>query len=172
MTADAAPHLTPGTALPRIALPATDGTEIDLAALPGRSVIAVYPWTGRPGQPNPPRWDDIPGAHGSTPELQRFGELASRFGHARTRLFGLSGQDTAYQREAMERLELPFPLLSDAQGRFAGALALPSFATGGQSYLKRLTLVGSEGRIVRVFYSVADPATHADEVLAWLERDG
>lgn len=172
MPEDDAPHLSAGTVLPRVALPATDGERVDIAGLPGRSVIAVYPWTGRPGLPNPPRWDDIPGAHGSTPELERFRDLAPRFETASTRLFGLSGQDTAYQQELAARLALPFAILSDEKGGFADALRLPRFATGGQTYLKRLTLVVEAGRIERVFYPVADPASHADEMLAWLEKDG
>ena len=160
----------PGTALPNVALPGTDGTEITVAALPGFSVIAVYPWTGRPGQPNPPHWDDIPGAHGSTPELERFRELATRFEGLHAQLFGLSRQASAYQQELVKRLGLPFLLLSDAQGLFADALALPSFATGGDTYLKRLTLVVEDGVVDRVFFPVPDPATHADDVLTWLEE--
>ena len=56
-------------------------------------------------------------------------------------LFGLSRQTTEYQRELVARLVLPFPILSDAEGRFTSALRLPSFCTGGEIYLKRLTLV-------------------------------
>lgn len=164
-----ADHAMPGMALPPITLPATDGTDICMAALPGRSVIAVYPWTGRPGRPNPPNWDDIPGAHGSTPELEGFRDLAARFGERETRLFGLSLQGTDYQRELVERLRLPFPILSDRQGIFATALALPSFATGGETYLKRLTLVVRKSVIERVFFPVTDPAGHPGEVLRWLE---
>ncbi|MHA1518024.1 MAG: peroxiredoxin [Alphaproteobacteria bacterium] len=162
----------PGTALPPVTLPATDGSDIAAAALPGHSVIAVYPWTGRPGWPNPPDWDDIPGAHGSTPELERFRDLAPRFEALGARLFGLSRQETGCQQELVQRLSLPFPILSDADSRFAGALGLPSFLTGGATYLKRLTLFIEDGVIGRVFYPVPDPATHADEVLAWLEGQG
>ena len=49
-------HL-PGMRLPSLALPATDGTIFDLSALPGRSVVYVYPRTGRPEQPLPTGWD-------------------------------------------------------------------------------------------------------------------
>jgi len=165
----AADHAMPGMALPPITLAATDGTTICMAGLPGRSVIAVYPWTGRPGRPNPPSWDDIPGAHGSTPELEGFRDRAARFGARETRLFGLSLQGTDYQRELAERLRLPFPILSDRQGSFAAALALPSFTTGGETYLKRLTLAVRESVIERVFFPVTNPAGHAGEVLRWLE---
>ncbi|MFW2392223.1 MAG: peroxiredoxin, partial [Methyloceanibacter sp.] len=102
--AEGGQRLTTGMALPSVTLPATDGAEIDVAPLPGRSVIAVYPWTGRPGQPNPPLWDDIPGAHGSTPELERFGALSPRFEALDVRLFGLSLQEVGYQQELVTRL--------------------------------------------------------------------
>jgi peroxiredoxin len=166
---DAADHLTQGSALPPVSLPTTDGQDLCLATLPGLSVVAVYPWTGRPGQPNPPDWDLIPGAHGSTPELEGFRDLSERFAQPGMHVFGLSRQSTDYQRELVGRLRLPFPLLSDAEGQFAGALRLPTFTTGGEIYLKRLTLIVSDGRIVRVFYPVPDPAGHPADVLAWIE---
>jgi peroxiredoxin len=162
--------LKPGMALPRIALPATAGWEVCLAELPGRSVLIVYPWTGRPGHPNPPNWDDIEGAHGSTPELEGFRDLSPDFAALDVGLFGLSGQATDWQREMAMRLRLPFPILSDADGRLAHALALPSFATGGESYLKRLTLIVSSGLIEAVFFPVPDPASHADDVLRWFRK--
>ena len=160
-----------GTVLPPLALPATDGGIIDIAALPGRSLLIVYPWTGRPGHPNPPNWDDIRGAHGSTPELEGFRDRHAHFLTLGIRLFGLSRQTTDHQRELVARLALPFPILSDAGGRFAGALDLPSFTTGDEIYLMRLTLAVKDGQIERVFYPVADPAGHAAEVLSRLGRE-
>jgi peroxiredoxin len=159
----------PGIMLPSLALPATDGGTIDLAVLPGRSLVVVYPWTGRPGLPNPPNWDDIEGAHGSTPELAGFRDRHADFLRLDARLFGLSRQTTDYQRELVSRLALPFPILSDTAGRFAAALGLPSLTTGGDVYLERLTLQVKGGQIERVFYPVPDPAGHATEVLCSLE---
>jgi peroxiredoxin len=163
-----ADHLEPGMTLLAVALPATDGTQIDIAAQPGRSLVIVYPWTGRPGLPNPPDWDNIPAAHGSTPELEGLREHHVEFVRRGVRLFGLSRQATAYQRELVERLQLPFPILSDAAGHFAAALRLPTFTTGGEIYLKHLTLAVRDGTIERVFYPVSDPAGHAAELPAWL----
>ena len=77
----------------------------------------------------------------------------------------MSGQTTDYQREMAARLRLPFPILSDAEGLFAEALALPRFPAGDQSYLKRRTLLIEGGRIEHVFYPIVDPARHAAEVL-------
>ncbi|MET0688388.1 MAG: peroxiredoxin [Methyloceanibacter sp.] len=164
--------LEPGTKLPSIALPATSGDLIDLAALPGRSIVAVYPWTGRPGVPNPPNWDDIQGAHGSTPELEGFRDLFAAFAEQSVRIFGLSRQPTEYQKEMVDRLRLPFPILSDAGGAFASALELPSFTTGDENYLKRLTLIVDAGRIAHVFFPVPDPDHHANDVLHWFKENG
>lgn len=163
-------HLKAGTTLPLLALPATDGSVVDLAALPGRSILIVYPWTGRPGHPNPPDWDIIPGAHGSTPELEGFRDREPAFATLGVRLLGLSRQTTEYQRELVARLALPFPILSDALGGFAAALGLPSFTTGGAIYLKRLTLLIEGGRIETVFYPVPNPAGHAADVLLSLQK--
>ena len=130
-------HLTPGMRLPPIALPATDGSMMTLAGVEGRCVVVAYPWTGRPGLPNPPDWDSIPGAHGSTPEFEGFRDRLADFTALELRLFGLSRQVADYQRELVARLALPFPILSDADGAFAAALRLPAFTTGGTTYLKR-----------------------------------
>lgn len=162
-------QLTPGLALPMVTLPATDGSHISLSTLSGRSIVAIYPWTGRPGVPNPPDWDDIPGAHGSTPELEGFRDVFELISHAGARLFAVSGQSTAYQREMALRLELPFPILSDADGALRRALHLPTFEAGPTSYLKRLTFVVLDGEIEHVFFPVGDPEAHAAEVVDWLK---
>jgi peroxiredoxin len=167
---DTVDHLRPGLSLPTISLPSTDGAEILLAALPGRSIVIVYPWTGRPGEPNPPNWDDIQGAHGSTTELEGFRDLATDFAEFGVALYGLSTQTTDYQCEMVRRLCLPFPVLSDAERGFKRSLRLPSFAAGGEDYLKRLTLFIENGRIAHLFHPVLEPARHADEVLCWLGK--
>ena len=87
-------------------------------------------------------------------------------------LFGLSTQDTAYQREAAERLHLPFPILSDEHLRLTGAMRLPIFETSGMMLLKRLTLVIKDGMIEHVFYPVFPPDRNASEVAVWLASRG
>jgi peroxiredoxin len=164
----AARHLL-GMFVPSVGLPSTRGTKVDLAALDGRTVVYVYPHTGRSGVENPDGWDSIPGARGCTPQSGAFRDhfaALKRLGV--DHVFGLSTQDTEYQREAAERLRLPFPLLSDERLGLARAWSLPTFETGGMTLLKRLTLIIRDSQIQRVFYPVFPPDANAADVVAWL----
>jgi peroxiredoxin len=157
-------------ALPDIALPATDGSEVNLSRLKGRTMLYAYPRTGVPGKLPADGWDAIPGARGCTPQScgfrDHYAEL-KQLGVAR--LFGLSTQDTAFQREAVERLHLPFPILSDEQMRLTRALKLPTFTVAGMTLLKRMAWVVDDGVITHVFYPVFPPDRSAAEVIAWLQ---
>jgi peroxiredoxin len=165
----AAAHL-PGRAMPDLPLAATAGGSVSLATPgPGRTVVFVYPLTGRPGTALPEGWDLIPGARGCTPQACGFRDRHRELLAAgAARVFGLSSQDTGYQREAAERLRLPFPLLSDAALSLAGVPGLPTFQAGGRTFFRRLTLVIRDGLIEHVFYPVFPPGAHAGEVLDWL----
>ena len=160
-------HL-PGMKLPDLALPATDGSEVRLSQLEGQTVIYCYPMTGRPGEPLPEGWDEIPGARGCTPQSCAFRDHHAELRDLGTRVFGLSTQSTGYQREAAERLHLPFPLLSDEELRFARELRLPLFEAGGMTLIRRITLVARDGWIEKVFYPVFPPDKNAGEVVNWL----
>ena len=113
----------------------------------------------------------IPGARGCTPQScsfrDHFDDLKSV---GVDHLFGLSTQDTAYQREAATRLHLPFPLLSDANLELTSAMRFPTFKTSGMTLLKRLTLIIENGMVRYVFYPVFPPDESADRVVAWLSR--
>jgi peroxiredoxin len=164
----AARHL-PGLAIPEVTLSATDGSDVSLASLTGRTVVYAYPLTGRPGAPLPEGWDEIPGARGCTPQNCAFRDHhAELLAAGAARVFGLSTQDTAYQREAAERLRLPFPILSDAALRLTTALKLPVMLVDGATLLKRMALIIDDGVITHVFYPVFPPDRNAPEVLAWL----
>lgn len=165
----AAAHLVPGRPLPDLAVPLTDGRSLRLARLGhGRLVIFVYTWTGRPGIANPPGWDGIAGAHGSTPQAQGFANLYDAFRALDCDVVGMSNQTTAWQREFADRLKLPFPLASDEAGTVCAALSLPTFKAGDETYLKRLTIAARDGLIEHVWYPVHPPDVHAREVLAWI----
>ncbi|HEU4660001.1 MAG TPA: peroxiredoxin [Pseudolabrys sp.] len=165
-----AQHLT-GMALPNLALAATSGPPINLSKLEGRGVVYIYPRTGVPGIPNPDGWDMIPGARGCTPQSCSFRDHAGELKALGVQhLFGLSTQDTAYQREAAERLHLPFPLLSDENLELTRAMKLPTFVAGGMTLLKRMAWVIDDGIISKVFYPVFPPDKNAAEVIAWLQE--
>jgi peroxiredoxin len=164
----AARHL-PGLAIPEVMLPATDGSDVSLAGMTGRTVVYAYPLTGRPGSALPEGWDEIPGARGCTPQSCAFRDHHAELVAAGAgRVLGLSTQDTAYQREAAERLHLPFPILSDAALRLTTALKLPVMLVDGATLLKRMALIIDDGAITHVFYPVFPPDRNAPEVLAWL----
>jgi peroxiredoxin len=162
-----------GLALPDVPLAATDGTRVSLARLPGRVVVYAYPRTGRPGQiALVENWDEIPGARGCTPQSCGFRDHhAELVAAGADRVFGLSTQDTAYQQEAVARLRLPFPLLSDASLELARAARLPTMEVAGETLLKRLALVVDDGRVAKVFYPVFPPDRNADDVLAWVREN-
>lgn len=160
-------HL-PGLSLPAIALPATDRAMVDLSILPGRAVVYAYPRTGQPDRPPGSDWDLIPGARGCTPQSCAFRDHHAELHALGARVFGLSTQDSVYQREAVERLHLSFPLLSDIDLTLTTALRLPTFEYQGMNLIKRLTLVIRDGRIEHVFYPVFPPDRNAAEVIAWL----
>jgi peroxiredoxin len=168
----AADHL-PGMALPSIALPSTGGGTVSLDGLGRdrpRTVLYVYPMTGKPGAALPEGWNDIPGARGCTPESCAFRDHHADLAAAGADVYGLSTQGTADQAEAAERLHLPFALLSDEDCALAGPpLRLPTFEADVTRY-RRLTMVIAGGRIEHVFYPVFPPDGHAAEVLAWLQK--
>ncbi|MBJ7002712.1 redoxin family protein [Streptomyces sp. CRPSP2-6A1] len=162
-----------GARMPHLELDATDGATVGLDALgAGRTVLYVYPLTGRPGTDLPEGWDSIPGARGCTAEACGFRDHHQELLAAgATHVYGLSSQDSDYQREVTERLHLPFRMLSDPARSLAQALGLPTFTTSGLTLYKRLTLIIKDNVIEHVFYPVFPPDRHADQVLAWLRNN-
>jgi peroxiredoxin len=160
-------HLT-GVRVPSVRLQSTAGRPVDPAALSGTTVLYCYPRTGRPEVDPPPGWNEIPGARGCTPQSCAFRDHFEELMRLGAGVFGLSSQTTQYQSEAVERLHLPFELLSDAELAFAKALRLPTFEVGSMTLIKRLTLILRDGKIEKVFYPVFPPDANAAEVVAWL----
>jgi peroxiredoxin len=158
-----------GRAVPSISLIATSGRRVDLGALDGRTVVYAYPRTGRPDQEVPAGWNEIPGARGCTPQSYAFRDHHAELQALGARVFGLSTQDTDYQREAVDRLQLTFDLLSDAELAVTRALSLPTFEFEGMTLTKRLTLILADGVIEHVFYPVFPPDRNAADVIGWLE---
>ena len=164
----AAAHLK-GMHIPSVDLPSTSGICVDLAALKGTTVVYIYPLTGRPDRPLPAGWDMIPGARGCTPQSCAFRDHFQELRDLGVdQVYGLSVQETAYQKEAAARLHLPFALLSDAEFTLTQALRLPSFETAGMRVLKRMSFILRDGYIDDVLYPVFPPDKNAPLVIAQL----
>ncbi len=159
-----------GMSMPSVVLDASDGRQVDLGELgEGLTVLYIYPMTGTPGVELPDGWDEIPGARGCTPETCGFRDhFADLRAMGADRVFGMSTQDLATQRELVERLRLPYPLLSDPGEKLGAALDLPSFEAGGTRRYSRITLIIVNDVIDHVFFPIFPPNAHAIEVLGWL----
>ena len=168
----AASHLV-GMKIPDVALPATDSTSVTLASLPGRVVLFAYPRTGEPGKVSlVDDWDMIPGARGCTPQTCAFRDLFKDLKAAGAQhVFGLSTQDTAYQREMVERLHVPFQVLSDRDLALTRALNLPTMGVLDLTLIKRMALIIDDATITHVFYPVFPPDRNAGDVLTWLQAN-
>ena len=168
----AAKHLV-GMTMPPVVLPATDGASVMLSHLKGRVVLFAYPRTGEPGKISLVEdWDMIPGARGCTPHTCAFRDLFQELKTAGAQhVFGLSTQDTAYQREMAERLHVPFQILSDEKLELTRALKLPSMDVAGLTMIKRLAMVIDDAKITHVFYPVFPPDRNAGDVLEWLQAN-
>jgi peroxiredoxin len=165
----AADHLT-GKALPAVQLPSTGADPVDLAGAASgkRLVLYCYPRTGRPGEPMPAGWDEIPGARGCTPQSCAFRDHFAELTDLGASVLGLSTQTIDEQREFAARVGLPYPLLSDHELVLRDELKLPTFTAGSLELYRRITLIAEDGVIVKVFYPVFPPDRNAADVVAWL----
>jgi peroxiredoxin len=160
-----------GVEMPALSLPSTSGGKLDLRdAAEDTLVLYVYPRTGRPGEPLPEGWDDIPGARGCTPQSCAFRDHFGELEALGADVLGMSSQPLSDQVEFAERVELPYPILSDPELRLADALTLPTFEVAGMRLYRRLTLIARAGRIVKAFYPVFPPDRNAADVVAWLQE--
>jgi peroxiredoxin len=154
-----------GVKLPDVTLVATDGRMISPARETGLCVYFCYPYTGRPGHADPEGWDQIAGAHGSTPQALGYSEAYEQYQKLGVKVFGVSFQDVFWQSEFAKRNALKVPLLSDHARKFANALKLETFKAGAEDYLKRVTLLVVEGSVIALRHPLELPAADAEETL-------
>ncbi|GHE59044.1 putative thiol-specific antioxidant related protein/Peroxidoxin BcpB [Streptomyces longispororuber] len=169
----AAAHL-PGRTLPALSFHGTDGSDIRLDTVPdGRWVLFLYPLTGDPAADIPEGWNEIPGARGCSQEACSFRDnLDALRAEGVDRVLALSSDRVEYQQALVDRLHLPYPMLSDPRLTLADELKLPTFEANGQTLYRRLTLVLRGATIEHVFYPVFPPDTHADQVAQWFRNHG
>lgn len=167
----AASHLI-GQQLPGVPLESTLGRYVDLSSIGGRIVVFFFPRTGRSGEPDlSPEWEQIPGACGCTSQVCGFRERLGAIVATGTRVYGVSTQDTAYQKEMVRRLNVSYEVLSDERLQLTRAMSLPTFEVAGHVLIKRMSWIIEDGRVLHVFYPDFPPNSSADRVLLWLSQN-
>lgn len=159
-----------GMKLPSVYLRATNGAMFDLSQLKGRTVIYCYPRTGTPNTSLPDGWDQIPGARGCTPQSCAYRDHYQQLKALGAEVFGVSTQTTEYQAEMVNRLHLPFLILSDENFQFQQALNLPTFDIAKMKLLKRLTLIVEDKVVKAVHYPVFPSDSDPDWVINHLKN--
>jgi peroxiredoxin len=161
-------HLS-GVKLPSVKMVSTKNGCVDLSSLTGWVVLYIYPMTGKPGIPVPEGWVETPGAAGCTPQSCSYRDNYSMLQSLGAKVFGISAQTTSDQVEAMDRLMLPYELLSDSSFEFANAIDLPLFEIGNRKLIKRVTLICHDGIVKKYFYPVFPPDKNVNYVIEWLK---
>ena len=138
-----------------------------MAATDAWTVLYLFPGAYAPETHGyPPGWAEIPGARGCTLESTTYAKRHPDFQAAGARVYGISTQRPDQLADFAAYAELPFPLLSDEDGRLAAGLLLPVFRAGGVTRFKRLTLLVDPTAVVRaVQFPVTDPAGSVQEML-------
>jgi len=147
-------RLPEGSAAPDFSLQDQEGRTHRLGDYAGRwLVLYFYPK------------DDTPGC---TKEACRFRDDIGIFVGLDAAVVGVSVDDARSHADFARKYQLPFPLLSDPDGRTAAAY--DSLVNLGVTRLARrhTFIVGPDGRIAARFDKV-DPATHAGEVARTLK---
>jgi peroxiredoxin Q/BCP len=142
-----------GDRAPAIAVTASDGATVDLAAPGGPLVLYFYPK------------DDTSGC---TREAQDFTGLAGEFAAAGARVVGVSRDPMKKHEKFIGKYDLKVPLASDEDGAISEAFGTwVEKSMYGRKYMgmERATfLIGEDGRIARAWRKVKVPG-HAAEVL-------
>jgi peroxiredoxin len=156
-------HLTVGTVVPRVALPATTGQKLDIVAPSAYTVIFLYPMTGIPGEALPEGWLELQGAFGCSAQSCAYRDLLAGFAGVGATVHGVSTQAPSEQKEFSQREQINFPLLSDSEHLLVAALDLPLFEVEGHpARIKRATLIVDRNRVLRtVMYPIPDPPANA-----------
>ncbi|MBI1732162.1 MAG: peroxiredoxin [Gammaproteobacteria bacterium] len=110
--------------------------------------------------------DDTPGC---TKEACNFRDDIFRIREQGAEVLGVSLDSTDSHAQFAKKHGLPFPLLSDADGKTAEAYGA-MMGLGPVKFAKRHTfIIGPDGKLARIYRDV-DPKTHSTEVIAELGR--
>ena len=93
-------------------------------------------------------------------------DAANSFYSAEVRVFGLSLDSVAKQKEFHEREELNFPLLSDPDGSVAWKYGT---AGPGEDYARRVSFVIDPEGVLRAIDTEVDVTRHGEELIELIE---
>tara|TARA_Y100000590_G_C15064973_1_gene767823 strand:- start:19 stop:573 length:555 start_codon:yes stop_codon:yes gene_type:complete len=136
-----------------------------------RIVLYCYPMTGNPNKPLPLNWDKIPGARGCTPQNCSFRDHYDDLITCNALPIGITTQSVSEIKEMVNRLFIPYDVLSDKDLNFQKSLNLPIFKINNSVFIKRLTLIIEKSVIKKVFYPIFPPDLHIKDVLKWLKNN-
>jgi peroxiredoxin Q/BCP len=146
-SAAALPQLKAGDDAPALSAKASNGTQVDLAALKGKTVVVYF-------YPK----DDTPGC---TKEANGFKDSFTQLTEKDIVVIGVSEQDDASHQAFTQKYELPFALVADTDGKIANAFGVP--VTNGHA-ARMSFLIGKDGKIKKVYPKV-NPEAHTQEIL-------
>jgi thioredoxin-dependent peroxiredoxin len=149
----------PGTPAPDFTLPATDGKSITLSSLRGHPVVLYfYPA------------DETPGC---TKEACDFRDHTADLKKAGITVLGVSTQDLASHRRFTAKEHIPFPLLSDPDGRVAKLYGVPvrNVPALGRIFGRTTFVIDKDGRVARTWPNVSIIG-HVNEVLQYVHAPG
>lgn len=150
--------LQPGDIAPDFTLPDGDGNSVSLADLRGKWVVLYFY----------PR-DNTPGC---TKEACGFRDAYPTYESKNVVVLGVSTDDAKAHTKFSTKFNLPFPLLSDAEGEMAArydSYGLKKFM--GKEYMgisRNTFIINPDGAIAKVYLKVK-PEPHAEQVLSDLE---
>jgi thioredoxin-dependent peroxiredoxin len=147
--------LKPGDLAPNFSLPNAEGQLVNLTDFRGKRVVLYFY----------PR-DNTPGC---TKEACGFRDAYSEYQNQDVVVLGISTDDAKSHTKFTQKFNLPFPLLSDADGQVAAAYdsyGLKKFM--GKEYMgvsRNTFVIDPDGKIEKIYLKVK-PEHHAAEILS------
>jgi peroxiredoxin Q/BCP len=138
-----------GRSVPPLSAVDHRGQTVDLRQLANEQHLLVYfyPKDGTPG---------------CTKEACAIRDVWQKFEAVHVFVVGVSSDSLESHRQFASEHQLQFPLVSDADGRWADAFGVSQFL----GMHERVSFLFARGGRLRHVYPDVDPAVHADEVLA------
>lgn len=150
-----------GNTAPDFTLLDQDGVARTLSSMRGRWVLLYF-------YPK----DDTPGC---TKEACMIRDAFPRFDDVHAEVYGISKDSVLSHKKFVEKYQLPFSLLSDAEGKVVEAYGVwQKKKMMGREYMgiaRASFLIDPEGVVQKVYEKVT-PETHAEEVLEDLKSFG